>query len=715
MSEHHITKEPQYTYTQNRELSWLHFNQRVLEEAADASLPAIERLKFISIFSSNLDEFFMVRAGSLFDLQEVCPTEPDSRSGLTPAQQLEKIYQAVPGLIDLKKKIYAEVSKELTRQWVFDLPFQQLTEKERKYIKRYYRSNVLPIISPIIIGRHHPVPHLNNKGLYLAALLQDSQKRSAVGLIPIPDTLPPYVQLPSADSVRLIRMETILLHWAATLFGSYTMLECCITCVTRNADLSFDDDKFEDKAVDFRSHVTSLLKNRDHLRVIRLELSTDVSELFLARLAKLVHVDRPQIFIDPTPLNMKYVFQLEDLLTPEMKQHLLYAPYTPRWPEDIDPNYSIIDQIRQHDKLLFFPYDSTEPFLKLLAEAAERPDVVSIKITIYRLASSSKIARLLCRAAENGKQVIVMMELRARFDEANNIQWSKLLESAGCQVIYGIEDYKCHSKICQITLRSKGRLSYITQIGTGNYNEKTSTMYTDLTLMTAHEEIGEDATLFFQNMLVNNLNGTYKHLLLSPNGIERAVCSLIDEECKKGDDGYICIKINSFTDREVIEKLVRASQAGVTVQLIIRGICCILPGVIHYTEHIHVTSIVGRYLEHARIYCFGRGDEAKFFISSADFMGRNLHHRVEIACPVYDPEIRDQLRWILETQLSDTEKASSVTFNGLYRRKKGDSSNICNSQQQFMDGTIHKLEPYTPAKPGFKHQLAEFFLRLLNQ
>ena len=559
MSKNHAIVENNYIFTQNRELSWLHFNQRVLEEAADSRIPALERLKFISIFSSNLDEFFMVRVGSLFDLQKACPNDLDPRSGMSPAQQLEAIYAAIPGLIEQKAKIYAEVREKLAEQGILDLSYEALSQKEQKLVRQIFRHNIVPILSPIIIGSHHPAPHLDNKGLYIAALLRekpDKPGRYSMGLIPIPDSLPPFFVLSETKPIRFIRTETIIRHWASKLFGTYAIQECTVATVTRNADLSFDDDKFEDIAFDFRNRVSSLLKSRDQLNIVRIELGSAVSEAFLTRLEHLVHVGRNQIYTDPCPLNMGYVFPLADKIPDEMKASLLYQPFTPRWPEDIDPDFPVIDQIRQKDKLLYFPFDSTAPFLQLLSEAAESPDVVSIKITIYRLASSSKIARILCRAAENGKNVMVMMELRARFDEANNIQWSKMLESAGCQVIYGIEDFKCHSKICLITMRTKGKLHYITQIGTGNYNEKTSTMYTDLSLMTASQEIGEDATTFFQNLLVNNLQGDYQHLLVSPEGIERAVCGLIDAEIQKGSAGYICVKMNSITDCEIIEKLV---------------------------------------------------------------------------------------------------------------------------------------------------------------
>lgn len=692
----YTVNDEKYIYTQNRELSWLRFNQRVLEEASDKSNPVLERLKFISIFSSNLDEFFMVRVGSLFDLARISPDEIDNKSGQTPQEQLDHIYNIIPGLVELKKQIYASVVADLSEQNIQDVAYGELTDPERVYIDQYFQSNILPILSPIIIGSHHPVPHLVNKCLYITVLLTAKKGKTAIGLIPIPATLPPYIKLPNTN-IRYIRIESILLQWAPVLFGSYQVTESCIASMTRNADISFDGEKFEDAESDFRSHVTKLLKKRDHLSVVRMELSQYVSEEFLNKLMNLVQVEKRQVYFDSCPINMKYVFQLADDLSPEKAASLLYVPYQGRWPEDISREHSMIEQIQERDQLLFYPFDSVDPFLRLLNEAAERPDVISIKITIYRLASSSKIARTLCRAAENGKEVIVLMELRARFDEANNLQWSKLLEDAGCQVTYGIDEYKCHSKICLITMRDKGKMRYITQIGTGNYNEKTNAMYTDLSVMTASDAIGEDGTAFFRNMLVNNLAGEYKELLVAPTGIKAKICALIDDEIAKGSDGYICIKSNSVTEREVIDKLREASQAGVEVQLIIRGICCILPGVPTYTDHVHVTSIVGRFLEHARIYCFGKGESETLYISSADMMTRNLNRRVEIACPIHDPELKAQLKWILACQLQDDCKASFMMADGVYSRKQRRSAVGFNCQEQFMKLSQHKPTQFVPS------------------
>lgn len=683
--------EGQYRYTQNRELSWLRFDRRVLEEAADPAVPALERLKFVSIFSSNLDEFFMVRVGSLFDLARMTPNDTDNKTGWTPAEQLHRVYRAIPGLLAMKKQIYTAVMEELRRSGIEDALPETLDAGELKQVNRFFKTELLPVLSPILLGPNHPVPHLVNKNLYAAALLESKKGHRAVGIVPVPESAPPFFML--SDTVRFVRTENILLRWLPALFDAYTVKESCVLAVTRNADISFDDEKFEDNEEDFRRQMKKLLKQRDHLAVVRLELNAAVSAEFQRMLSALVRVQAHQVFVDTVPLNMRYVFRLISALPKERTAQLLYSAYRPRWAEDLRREQPILPQVQQKDRLLFYPFDSVEPFLRLLNEAAESPQVLSIKITIYRLASSSKIAQTLCRAAENGKEVLVLMELRARFDEENNLAWSQMLESSGCQVIYGAEGFKCHSKICLITLRSHNRTSYLTQIGTGNYNEKTNAMYTDLSLMTADPAIGEDAAAFFRNMLVNKLDGDYRWLCVSPFGIKSMLLEHIDQQITLGKDGYICIKANSVTEREVIDKLAAASCAGVEVQLIIRGICCILPGVPGETEQIHVTSVVGRFLEHGRIYQFGRGAGAEYYISSADLMTRNLNRRVEIACPVTDAQLREQLRWILESQLRDTAKASLMLPDGAYCRKQ--SAVPFDSQAYFM-----QQSPHIPAQPG---------------
>ena len=688
-----MSKNPakQYGCTQNRELSWLRFDRRVLEEAADPAVPALERLKFVSIFSSNLDEFFMVRVGSLFDLARMTPNDTDNKTGWTAAEQLRHIYRAIPPLLTMKQQIYAAVMEALAREGIQDVPPEALDAGELKQINRFFKAELLPVLSPTLLGPNHPVPHLVNKNLYAAALLESKKGHKAVGIVPVPDSAPPFLLL--SGGKRFVRTENILLRWLPALFDAYTVKESCVLAVTRNADISFDDEKFEDNEENFRRQMKKLLKRREHLAVVRLELSTAVSAEFQRMLSALVRVQTHQVFADSSPLNMRYVFRLIDQLPKEASVRLLYPAHRPRWAEDLRPEQPVLAQVQQKDRMLFYPYDSVEPFLHLLNEAAENPQVLSIKITIYRLASSSRIAQTLCRAAENGKEVLVLMELRARFDEENNLAWSKMLEESGCQVIYGTEGFKCHSKICLITLRSHNKTGYLTQIGTGNYNEKTNAMYTDLSLMTADSAIGEDAAAFFRNMLVNKLDGEYRQLCVSPFGIKAMLLEQIDRQIALGSDGYVCIKANSVTEREVIDKLAEASRAGVEVQLIIRGICCILPGVPGETEHIHVTSVVGRFLEHGRIYQFGRGENAEYYISSADLMTRNLNRRVEIACPVHDTLLRGQLRWVLDAQLRDTAKASLMLPDGSYCRKH--SAAPFDSQAYFM-----QQSPHIPAQPA---------------
>lgn len=695
--------EEPYRYTQNRELSWLRFDRRVLEEAADPGVPALERLKFVSIFSSNLDEFFMVRVGSLFDLAHMTPDNTDNKTGWTPAEQLHHIYRVIPGLLAMKQQIYAAVIDDLARSGVQDVLSEALGTDDLKRVNRFFKTELLPVLSPIVIAPNHPVPHLVNKRLYAAALLESKKGHRAVGIVPVPDSAPPYLLL--TDGKRFVRTENILLRWLPTLFDAYTVRESCILAVTRNADISFDDEKFEDNEEDFRRQMKKLLKQRDHLAVVRLELGRTVSEEFQKILFMLVRVQTHQVFVDECPLNMRYVFRLIGELPKERSSRLLYPSYRPRWAEDLWQNQSILAQVQQKDRLLFYPYDSVEPFLRLLNEAADDPHVLSIKIAIYRLASSSKIAQTLCRAAENGKEVLVLMELRARFNEENNLVWSKMLEESGCQVIYGTEGFKCHSKICLITLRSRNKTSYLTQIGTGNYNEKTSAMYTDLCLMTANPAIGEDAAAFFRNMLVNKLDGEYQQLCVSPFGIKDMLLRNIDKQIALGKDGYICIKANSVTEREVIDKLAAASRAGVEIQLIIRGICCILPGVVVETENIHVTSVVGRFLEHGRIYQFGRDENAEYYISSADLMTRNLNRRVEIACPVHDMQLREQLKWILASQLRDTAKASLLLPDGSYCRKH--SAVPFDSQDYFIQQSPHISAQPVREAPRFLQRLKE--------
>ena len=681
------------SFTQNRELSWLKFDERVLQEAEDETVPIMERLKFISIFTSNLDEFFMVRVGSLFDMSQMSPDDLDNKTGLTPVGQLKEIYKQIPHLMESRDKIYSSVMEGLGKYGILDLKSQDLTKEEIDFVSAYFKNFVMPILSPQVIDKSHPFPHLLNKALYIAALLKGKKDKTYLGLIPVPQTLPAILSMPT-DKRRFMRMETIISMFCNGLFGTYTVENAGTISVTRNADISFDEEKFDDEDIDYPEKMSMLLKKRGRLAPVRLEaekgLDKDVVEELLDRL----DIDKSQAYFTSSPLNMKYVFDLEKKLKDEKFEDIYYKPYTPQWPVDLDPKRSITSQVEEKDRLLFYPYDSMDPFLKLLKEASEDENVISVKITIYRLASASKVAQELCRAAENGKDVTVLMELRARFDEANNIAWAERLEQAGCRVMYGIENYKCHSKICLITKRKGDGLEYITQIGTGNYNEKTSSMYTDLSLLTANEKIGKDATAFFQNMLISNLEGDYERLLVAPKGLKPGLIRLIDEEIKKGPAGRIRIKANSFTERDIIDKLSQASKAGTKVEFILRGICCLKPGIEGKTDNISVTSIVGRYLEHSRIYCFGEGEDTKIYISSADLMTRNISRRVEIACPIYDKDIKNTLLEMLDIMFKDNIKARSLGNDGIYRKKDSENTEKINSQEYFLEHSIHK--PFVP-------------------
>ena len=704
--------ERDYSYSQNRELSWLRFDRRVLEESADETVPLLERLKFIAIFASNLDEFFMVRVGSLVDLSAVSPDEVDNKTGQTPGQQLKAIYDTIPSLIEIKDHLYHRVSGLLAGHGIVDLDEDTVTQEERRQADEYFRSLVLPILSPQIVSQRHPTPHLGNKELYVVALLRSKSGKASLGFVPLPASLPRFFLLPGSQG-RYLRLETILRHWTPSLFSKYKVEETCVIAATRNADLSFDGEKFEDQEGDFRQLMTQMLKKRANQSIVRLELGQKPSQEMLRLLEQIIQVKTHQIYYDSAPLSLQFVYDLEKALPDELRTKLTYLPYQPRWPEDLTRGQSMIEQIRQRDRLLFFPYDSIDPFLRLLEEAAERPDVASIKITIYRLASTSRIARILCRAAENGKEVVALMELRARFDEANNIAWSKMLEEAGCKVIYGMENFKCHSKLCLITLQDRKGTHYITQVGTGNYNEKTSALYTDLSVMTADPVIGADGAAFFRNMLTDNLEGDYQALLVAPNSLKSQLLALIQEQIDRGPEGYLCFKVNSVTEREIIDKLQEASQAGVTVEMIVRGICCLRPGVLHRTERVRVTSIVGRYLEHARIYAFGRGEEAKYYIASADLMTRNLQRRVEIACPIRDKQIREQLRYLLDVQLQDNAKASFLQPSGAYLRKEAGRLPRLDSQQAFMETSLHTApaEPLPEKRPGVFRRLGGLLRR----
>lgn len=706
MEEKKNKKEDILKYTQNRELSWLKFNQRVLEEAQDPSVPLLERMKFVAIFTSNLDEFFMIRVGSLFDMAAADPKAVDSRSGMTPSQQLEKIYEAVAPLYKERDKTYAEIKKQLHPYGVCGLDFKELEQSEKKYVKKYFKEQVLPVLSPQIVDANHPFPHLLNKELYVTAMLKQNN-RTMLGIVPIPNFISDILYLPGHD-IRYIRMEKVIMEYLNLVFGQYEVTEKNYICVTRNADIAPDDEALEVND-DFRYLMKQTLHKRKRMAVVRLEIAEKLNAETEKYFCEKFNITKRQIFRTKMPMKLDYMFAISGNLPDSMKRALIYRPFSPQ-PSGRLEEGSIMRQIRKKDALLFYPYESMEPFLQLIKEAAFDPSVMTIKITIYRLAKKARLVEYLCAAAENGKEVTVLIELRARFDEQNNIDWSERLEEAGCRVIYGFEGYKVHSKICLITYRHRNEIQYITQIGTGNYNEKTAAMYTDLSLMTADREIGEDAALFFQNMSIGNLDGIYRYLIVSPTSLKPKILQLMDQEIRKGAKGRIIMKMNSLTDVDFIEKAAEASQAGVRVDLIVRGICCILPGIPGYTENITISSIVGRYLEHPRIFSFGTGTDQKIYIGSADMMTRNTEKRVEVAAPVLDPDVKRQVNGYLEVMLADNVKARVLQKDGTYRKKPITEKRV-NSQEHFMKSAVLAARNKKPApkKQGLRERFAKIF------
>ena len=653
-------------YTQERELSWLRFNERVLAEARDETVPLFERLKFAAIFTSNLDEFFMIRVGSISDMTLSKEHHVDSKSGLTPAEQLRAICKAVPALYKQRDKIVSQLEKRLRACNICALSVDELDGKERKQAERWFRDYAAPVLSPMVVDSHHPFPHLPSKNLTVVLTLRQGGERR-FGLVPIPRALPAFYQL-EERGLRYLLTEQIVLSFADTLFENCQVEEKHIISVTRNADISPEDEDY-DVGEDFRAHMLKVLKKRARLAPVRLEVQGGPSDELLDYLCPRLGLGREFVFTSKAPLAMGYVYALEGRLPPESAAALCYPPHTPRWPASLYQNERMIPQILRRDALLFYPYHSMEPFLHLIKEAANDPAVLSIKITIYRLASTAKLVEYLAAAAENGKDVTVLMELRARFDEQANIAWAQRLEEAGCTILYGFERYKVHSKLCLITRREKGRIQYITQIGTGNYNEKTARLYTDFCLLTASPAIGADAAAFFQNMSTSNLTGEYRQLLAAPHSLKPRLLELMDGEIEKARRGERCgifIKVNSVTDRELIDKLAQASQAGVPVTLNVRGICCLRPGVPGLTDRIRVFSVVGRFLEHPRIYAFGAGPDASLYIGSADLMTRNTERRVEVACPVTDPAVRRQIKHYVELYCSDNVKARNLGVDGAY-------------------------------------------------
>ena len=683
--------------TQNREISWLQFNKRVLEEAADPRVPLLERAKFLSIFTSNLDEFYMIRCGSLYDLSLIDNTKIDKKSGMIPSEQLDAIFAESNNLYKIRDNVYKDINHTLNALHLSCVSYKTLSKGQEKFVKDYFDTDIAPLLSPQIIDSHHPFPHLVNKAQYL-----DGNKHFA--LIPVPDFANRIVYIPNYGHCYML-IEQIMFHCIERLFKNCKVLNKTIVRITRNADINLNEDQIDDDD-DYREYMKHILKKRNRLAPIRLEIYKEIHSDSLEYLCSHLSLRKEQVFISKCPLELSHIFKMIDLAPTIDKTPLLYKTFTPQSNPLLTPELPCIPQIMDHDVLLFYPYQSMDGFLKLLKEASEDKHVVSIKITIYRLAKHSKIVRYLCRAAENGKNVTVLMELKARFDEQNNISAAEELEESGCHILYGFENYKVHSKICLITYKDKNEFKYITQIGTGNYNEKTSKMYTDLSYITSRKEIGKDAVTFFQNMSMSNLEGQYQHLWVAPSNLKSSILKEIDNQinlAKQHQPARIRIKMNSFTDLDIIHKISEASMAGVKIEMIIRGICCLLPGLENATENITIRSIVGRYLEHSRIYCFGDEKDIKIYIASADCMTRNTEKRVEIGCPIQDEKLKNQILEYFTLLMSDNIKARELCSDGHYKQIISQEAPL-NSQEECMHLAIQITQKIKKSEKGlFQH------------
>ena len=666
----------------NRELSWLKFNERVLEEAENKKVPLCERLTFASIYQSNLDEFFRVRVGSLVDQMLLGGKIRDNKTKMTAKEQIEAVLHQVMKLNRRKDAVYDAIMGQLEDYGVRLGDFRKISKKESEYLEKYFLNEIAPVISPTIVGKRQPFPFLKNNEIYAVVVLQTKSGKEKLGIIPCSNTgFKRLVELPTAGTYMLA--EELILHYIPEVFERYNIKAKSLIRVTRNADI--DADALYDEDLDYRDFMAELIKRRKKLAPVRLELTREMDGEIVDVLCDYLELDSDYVFQVQAPLDLSFVFEIQDTLrkTPE----LFYEKRVPQKSSQFRDGEPVFPQIREKDKLLSYPYESMKPFLNFLREAANDKEVISIKMTLYRVAKHSKIVEYLIDAAENGKEVLVLVELKARFDEENNIEWSRRLEDAGCRVIYGLDGYKVHSKLCLVTKKSEGQVEYYTQIGTGNYNEKTARLYTDLSFMTANVEIGLEAAKVFQALSMEETVDNVQHLLVAPRCLQNKVLSMIDEEiacAKEGKEAYIGLKMNSLTDKKIIDKLIEASQAGVKIDMVIRGICCLIPGVKGKTENIQVRSIVGHFLEHSRIYIFGTQEREKVYIASADFMTRNTLRRVEVAAPVYDKDLKMQLEEMFITMLSDNQKARQEDSRGNYEIAEAQETPL-NSQEFFYE------------------------------
>lgn len=667
----------------NRELSWLKFNERVLEEAANEENPLCERMTFLSIFQSNLDEFFMVRVGTLHDMMCLKKQVRDNKTKMTPKEQLDAILVDVVRLNREKDRIYEDIMRALEEKEIRILDFHTLTEKEGRYLERYFEKEIQPLLSTIVVGKKQPFPFLKNKDIYAVAVLETKNDKGKIGIIPCNSgVFERLIEIPSRLGCFMLA-EELILHFLPKVFKKYKVYEKTLIRITRNADI--DADSVYDEDLDYREHMEELIRQRRKLCPVRMEMTRELEGAITKKLCEVLELEKEQVFSVRTPLDFSFVFRIQNDLRnfPE----LFYERRVPQYSTELVAGVPVIDQVLQEDKILSYPYESMKPFLRMLHEAALDPKVVSIKMTLYRLAKDSKVIEALVEAAENGKQVDVLVELKARFDEENNIAWSRYLEEAGCHVIYGLDGLKVHSKLCLITRKGEQGIEYITQIGTGNYNEKTSRLYTDLSLMTKREEIGKEAAEIFQALALGETVENVNHLLVAPKCLQNRILAMIQEEidaAAEGKEGYIGIKINSLTDKKIIDKLMEASKAGVKIEMVVRGICCLQPGIPGLTENIRIISIVGRYLEHSRIYIFGKESREKVYIASADFMTRNTVRRVEVATPIYEERLKTKVKEMFGFMLSDNVKARELKGNGIYE-KVTDGETPLNSQELFVE------------------------------
>lgn len=681
------------TIYMNRELSWLKFNERVLEEAENPENPLCERLTFASIYQSNLDEFYMVRVGSLVDQMLLAKDIRENKTNMTPKEQLDAILARTKKLNRKRDVVYEEIMESLEEYGVHMLNFHKIEKEDRNYLERYFEAEVAPVISPSIVGKRQPFPFLRNKEIYAVVVLETKKGKEKLGIIPCSSAgIQRLIPVPGKNGTYMLS-EELILHFVSKIFKGYHIKAKSLLRVTRNADI--DADALYDEDLDYREFMVELIKARKKLAPIRLELSREMDGDVVETLCEYLEVDKNFVFRGDIPLDLSFVFQIQDGL--RKRTELFYEKRIPQKSPMFNSHEPILDQIAKKDRFLSYPYESIKPFLTMLHEAANDEDVVSIKMTLYRVAKQSKVVEALIEAAENGKEVFVLVELKARFDEENNIGWSRLLEDAGCHVIYGLDGYKVHSKLCQIMKKKDGNVEYYTQIGTGNYNEKTARLYTDLSLMTADPKIGTEAARVFQALAMGETVEDMDHLLVAPKCLQNKVLAMIDEEiehAKVGEQAYIGLKMNSLTDKRIMNKLVEASCAGVHIDMVVRGICCLIPGVKGQTENIHIISIVGRFLEHSRIYIFGTQERAKIYISSADFMTRNTLRRVEVAAPIEDPDIRMQIQEMFVTMLSDNRKARSMNNKGIYKIEPSDNAPL-NSQEVFLQQAYDNADPAT--------------------